>query len=137
MKAHTARKRQMETTAKQQMTTEGHSMGSWHLTAAAEGHSMGGFIDTEGHSMGGPTAGDVCLLILAVGLSSFGPIRTSSTRVATRSGLARFWIHAEIDDVSGNSQWACSALDCYGYRRRGWQLAVALLSAGAMRMPTT
>ena len=69
--------------------TEGHSMGGWRLTAAAEGHSMGGFIDTEGHSMGGPTAGDVCLLIIAVGLSSFGPIRTSSTRVATRSGLAQ------------------------------------------------
>ena len=69
--------------------TEGHPTGGWHLTAAAEGHSMGGFIDTEGQSMGGPTAGDVCLLILAVGLSSFGPIRTSSTRVATRSGLAQ------------------------------------------------
>ena len=65
---------------------------------------------------------------LALGLLSFKPMRRSSTRVATRSGLARFWIHAEIDDVSGNSQWACSPLDCYGYHRRGWQLAVALLS---------
>jgi len=45
--------------------------------------------------------------------------------VATRSGLAQFWFHADIGDASGNSQWACSALNLYEYRRSEWQLAVA------------
>ena len=32
-------------------------------------------------------------------------------RVVTRMGLAEFWIPADIDDASGNSHFACSALD--------------------------
>ena len=74
---------------------------------------------------------------LALGLLSFKLMRRSSTRVATRSGLARFWIHAEIDDVSGNSQWACSALDGMDIvdadGNSQWPCSVS----GAMRMPTT
>ena len=50
-------------------------------------------------------------------------------RVATRSGLARFWILSDIDDTSGDSQWACSALELYRYRRREWQPAVGLLTS--------
>ena len=56
-------------------------------------------------------------------------IRISSMRVATRSGLARFWLLSDIDEASGNSQWACSALDLCGYRRREWQPAVGLLTS--------
>ena len=60
--------------------------------------------------------------------SCFGVIRISSRRVATRSTFAQFWklripvtrvaprmrrlcfwTHADTDDASGNSQWACSA----------------------------
>ena len=52
---------------------------------------------------------------LAVGLVGVGVLRISSTRMATRSGLAQ-------------------CLEPCGYRRREWQLEAGLLSVGVIRM---
>ena len=69
--------------------------------------------------------------------SSLGLNQRSTTRVATRIGLAQLQTQSDIDDASDNSHWACSALGSIGYRRREWQLALGLLSCGPNRIATT
>ena len=53
---------------------------------------------------------------LAFVVPSSGLMRISSTRVATRIGLAQLRTKSDFDDASVNSRVACSAVDPLGYQ---------------------